>query len=196
MSSLVALEAYAEPFPDAAKDLRLNLTAVLRESSLDERTRFAVALSSALACGDPVLRAAIERDGAEVLDDAARDDAAAAVALMAMNNVFYRFRHMVGKPSYAAMPARLRMQRIAKPHTGKAEFELLCLAVSAIEGCESCVRSHEESVLAAGLTEENVLDAVRIASAVRGACAARGLAPAAAMPEDAQPWSPETTKPR
>ena len=187
MSPLAALEAFAEPFPDAARDLRLNLPAVLRESSLDERTRFAVALASAIASGSPALRAAIELDGAEVLDEAARDDAAAAVALMAMNNVFYRFRHTVGKPSYAAMPARLRMQRIGKPRTGKAGFELLCLAVSAIEGCEACVRSHEESVLAAGLTEENVLDAVRIAAVVRGASVARGLAPAGAIPEDARP---------
>lgn len=183
MDSLQPLEEIAETFPDAARDLRVNLTAVLRESSLDERTRFAVALASAWASGSRPLAAAIERVGAGVLDEAARDDAKAAVALMAMNNVFYRFRHMVGKPSYAAMPARLRMQRIAKPRMGKAEFELLCLAVSAIEGCELCVRSHEESVLAAGLTEENVFDAVRIAAVVRGASAAQGLAAAASIPE-------------
>lgn len=191
MRSLAALEAYAEPFPDAARDLRLNLAAVLRESSLDERTRFAVALASALASagtsGSSGLREAIERDGADVLDEAARDDAAAAVALMAMNNVFYRFRHMVGKPSYASMPARLRMQRIGQPRMRKAELELLCLAVSAIEGCESCVRSHEESVLAAGLTEANVLDAVRIAAVVRGASVARGLASPATISDDARP---------
>lgn len=176
MEALEPLEALGETFPDAARDLRLNLTAVLRESSLDERTRFAVALASALACGSRPLAAAIERVGDGVLDDDARDDAKAAVALMAMNNVFYRFRHMIGKPSYAAMPARLRMQRIAKPRMGKAEFELICLAVSAIEGCEMCVRSHEESVLAAGLTEEHVHDAVRIAAVVRGAAAATALA--------------------
>ena len=176
MDSLEPLEAIAETFPDAARDLRVNLAAVLRESSLDERTRFAVALASALACGSRPLSAAIERVGTGVLDEAARDDAKAAVALMAMNNVFYRFRHMIGKPSYELMPPRLRMQRIAKPRMSKAEFELLCLAVSAIEGCEMCIRSHEESVLAAGMTEENVLDAVRIAAVVRGASAAAALA--------------------
>ena len=178
MAALTALEAFAEALPDSARDLRLNLKAVLRESTLDERTRFAVALASALAVGSADLRAAIERDGEAVLDEGARDDAAAAVALMAMNNVFYRFRHMVGKPAYSVLPARLRMQRIGKPRLGKAAFELLCLAVSAIEGCEACVRSHEESVLAAGLTEEHVLDAVRIAAVVRGAAVARAIAPA------------------
>ena len=176
MDALPALEALAETFPDAARDLRVNLTAVLRESSLDERARFAVALASALTSGSPELAAAIERDGAAALDEDARDDAAAAVALMAMNNVYYRFRHLVAKPVYAGMPARLRMQRIAKPRTGKQSFELLCLAVSAIEGCETCVRSHETSVIAAGATEENVLDAVRIAAVVRGASVATMLA--------------------
>ena len=185
MSSLAALETFAESFPDAARDIRLNLTAVLRESSLPERTRFAVALASAIASTSPGLREAIERDGAEFLDEAAREDAAAAAALMAMNNVFYRFRHQIGKPAYAAVPARLRMQRIGKPQMERAQFELLCLAVSAIEGCEACVRSHEESVLAGGLSEENVLDAVRIASVVRAAALARTLAPAPRISEDA-----------
>jgi alkyl hydroperoxide reductase subunit D len=87
---------------------------------------------------------------------------------MGMNNVFYRFRHKVGKESYGQRPARLRMQRISKPSTTKAEFELLCLAASAINDCEACVRSHEAVVLEAGLTEEQVHDAVRIAAVVHG----------------------------
>src|SRR5262249_40910557 len=88
--------------------------------------------------------------------------------LMGMNNVFYRFRHMVGKKTYSERPARLRMNRLAQPATNRADLELLCLAVSAIHGCESCVRSHEESVLQHGLTEEHVLDAVRIAATIHG----------------------------
>jgi len=166
-----ALETLSAGFPDAAKDIRMNLAAVLAESALDERTRYAVALASALASGSLELAAAVESDGSAFLDDDAKDDARAAVALMAMNNVFYRFRHMVGKPSYSELPARLRMGRIAKPRMGKAEFELLCLAVSAIAGCEACVQAHERSVLESGKTELDVLDAVRIASVVRAAAA-------------------------
>jgi alkyl hydroperoxide reductase subunit D len=93
----------------------------------------------------------------------------AAASLMAMNNIFYRFRHMIGKEEYSQKPARLRMQRIAKPATNKADFELFCLAVSAINGCEACVRSHEVVVVEGGLTEDHVLDAVRIASVVHAA---------------------------
>ena len=31
-----------------------------------------------------------------------------------MNNVYYRFRHMIGKPSYCEKPARLRMNRLVQ----------------------------------------------------------------------------------
>ena len=105
---------------------------------------------------------------------------------MGMNNVYYRFRHMIGKEAYQK-PARLRMKRIAKPATNKTDFELFCLAVSAINGCETCVVSHEKTVLEGGLTEDNVHDAVRIAATVHGAVvaleAADTVAPALAAAE-------------
>jgi alkyl hydroperoxide reductase subunit D len=89
-----------------------------------------------------------------------------------MNNVYYRFRHLVGKPAYSEKPARLRMNRIAKPSTSKADFELVCLAASALNGCEACVQAHETAVLASGLTEDHVHDAVRIAAVVNAAAVA------------------------
>ena len=92
----------------------------------------------------------------------------AAAALMGMTNVFYRFRHLVGKEGYAQLPARLRMNRIAKPAADKLDFELFCLAVSAVNACEACVRSHEEALLKGGITEAQVHDAVRIAATIHG----------------------------
>ncbi len=58
------------------------------------------------------------------------------------------------------------MQRIAKPATNKADFELFCIAVSAINACELCLRSHEAVVLEGGLTEDHVHEAVRIAAVI------------------------------
>ena len=168
------LQALAETFPDAARDVRMNLPSVLSESSLEPRLAQAVALASALASRSEALADAIE--ASVDLDEDARDDARAAAALMAMNNVFYRFRHMVGKHVYAEMPARLRMTRLGKPRLPKADFELLSLAVSAIHGCEACVRAHEKAVLESGRTEANVLDAVRIASVVHAAASAAWMA--------------------
>ncbi|HEX9986581.1 MAG TPA: carboxymuconolactone decarboxylase family protein, partial [Thermoanaerobaculia bacterium] len=119
---------------------------------------------------DAIIADAKAEVGADVIDDAM-----AAAALMAMNNVYYRFRHMIGKESYSQKPARLRMQRIAKPATNKADFELFCLAVSAINACEMCIRSHEHVVLEGGLSEEHVHDAVRIAAVLNAAALALEL---------------------
>ena len=100
------------------------------------------------------------------------DDAKAAAALMGMNNVLYRFRHLVGKPEYAQKPARLRMNRIVKPAGSKLDFELMCLAVSAIHGCEVCIQSHEKVVVEGGLGSDQVFDAVRVAATIHGFTAA------------------------
>ena len=91
---------------------------------------------------------------------------------MGTNTVFYRFRHMVGKDSYGQKPARLRMQWMARPKTGKDVFELASLAIAALAGCEACIKAHENSVLQHGLTEDHVLEAVRIAAVLNGAAVA------------------------
>ncbi len=166
------LDALRDVFPDAARDIKLNLQAVLTNGtpSLNDAQRWGVALACAYAARNERLRDALVADqsaGAEVLEDAK-----AAAVLMGMNNVYYRFRHMIGKESYTQKPARLRMQRLAQVATNKADFELFCLAVSAINGCEMCLQAHEKVVLDGGLTEEHVHDAVRIAAVVNAAAVA------------------------
>ena len=101
------------------------------------------------------------------------DDARAAATLMAMTNVFYRFRHLVGKPEYADLPARLRMNRLGQPASTKVNLELFSLAVSAMAGCEVCVQAHERTAVGAGLSPEQVLDAIRIAATVNALATAR-----------------------
>ncbi len=58
---------------------------------------------------------------------------------MGMNNVYYRFLHLVEDDEYAKLPARLRMNVIGSPGIDKADFELISLAVSAVNGCGKCV---------------------------------------------------------
>ena len=90
----------------------------------------------------------------------------AAAAIMTMNNVYYRFVHLVEDEEYAKLPARLRMNVIGSPGIAKADFELMALAVSAINGCGSCIAAHERALRAHGLTREAVQSAVRIAATV------------------------------
>ena len=170
--SLESIDEIRAALPDAARDIGLNLQSVLEGGSLSPAQRWGTAVAAAITARSPLLRRALERDGAAHLGGGTLDDAVAAAALMGMNNVFYRFRHQIGKATYSERPARLRMTRIAKPASNKLDLELFALAVSAINGCEACVRSHEKVVLDGGLTEEHVLDAVRIAATVQAAAVA------------------------
>ena len=68
---------------------------------------------------------------------------------------------------YDDIPARLRMQVIGSSGgVEKADFEYWCFAVSAINGCGACLASHEQVLREAGVTREQVHEALRIASTV------------------------------
>lgn len=167
-----AVEELRASIPEAAKDIKLNLQSVLQPGALTPAQRWGVAIASAVATRNTRLRDALIADARAEVGPEVIDDALASAALMGMNNVYYRFRHMIGKESYSQMPARLRMQRIVKPASNKPDFELFCLAVSAINGCEMCMRSHEEVVIKGGITEEQVHDAVRVAATINAAAVA------------------------
>ena len=169
---MLALEALRQAVGDPGRDLRLNIQSVLEGTTLTSEQKWGVAVASAIAARNPELRRAVIGDAAAAVAAGVLDDARAAAGLMGMNNVYYRFRHMVGKPSYSAKSPRLRMNWMAKPLGSRADFELFCLAVSAINGCETCMRSHEEVVLKGGITEDQVHDAVRIAATINAAAVA------------------------
>jgi alkyl hydroperoxide reductase subunit D len=166
------LQTLRERLPEAAKDIKLNLQTVLGGGSLTPAQRWGVAVASALASRHPGLSRALVAEARIHAGDLVVDDAVAAAALMSMNNVFYRFRHRLGKPEYDDKPARLRMNRLARPSTNTLDFELFSLAVSSINDCESCVRAHEKSVIDGGLPVDLVLDAARIAATVHATAVA------------------------
>ena len=149
---------------------------MLAPGSLTPAQRWGVAIACAVAARNARLRVAVIADARSEVGAAVVEDALAAAAIMAMNNVYYRFRHLIGKPSYGDRPARLRMNRLVKPAGNKVDFELYALAVSAVNGCETCMRSHETVVLEGGLTEEQVHDAVRIAATIHAAAVALEVA--------------------
>jgi alkyl hydroperoxide reductase subunit D len=176
-----SLAALRERLPEAAKDIKLNLQSVLGAGgALTSGQRWGVAVASALTTRNPALSRAVLVEARREAGDAVVEDAIAAAVLMGMNNVFYRFKHRVGKDAYHDKPARLRMNRLAKPSTNKLDFELFSLAVSSINDCESCVRAHEQAVTDGGLSEDAVMDATRIAATVNAAAVALEAADALA----------------
>jgi alkyl hydroperoxide reductase subunit D len=154
-----------DQLPAHARDLRLNLSAVGGPSELTPQQSWGAALAAAISTRNRDAVRAIEGDAAAHLDDAAFAAARAAASLMAMNNVYYRATHWLGG-EYQKLPARLRMQTIANPGVDKLDFELWCLAASAVNGCEACVVSHEREVRARGATVGMVQDTLRTAAIV------------------------------
>jgi alkyl hydroperoxide reductase subunit D len=179
------LEQLKERIPDHAKDLRINLGVIAGATALTPQQAWGTALASAITSRNAEVAAAIEEAAAAHLAPEARAAARGAASIMGMNNVYYRFLHMMSEaadaPAYASMPARLRMQIIGRPGVPHLDFELWCLAASAITGCAACVRSHERSTRDRGGQPEQVHEAVRIASVIHGvALALDTAAPAAA----------------
>jgi alkyl hydroperoxide reductase subunit D len=153
---------------DDTKDLRLNLGNVLDSGDLEPQERYAIAVCSALFLRENDLAEALIAQAGASLSPEAIADAKAAAAIMGMNTVFYRFRHMIGKESYGQRPAGLRMSRMARPAVNKKLFEMCSMACAVLAGCEMCVRSHEASLLHEEVTEDRVHQVVRIASVVHG----------------------------
>lgn len=167
----MSIDALKDRIPDYAKDLKLNLSSLAAETALTEQQRAGTFVASALASRNAVVTEALTATFGAQLSPEALTAAKAAAAIMGMNNIYYRFTHLASAPDYKTMPAKLRMNVIGKPGVEKADFELWCLAVSAINGCGACVDSHEREVRAAGLTAETVQAAVRIAATVHAIAA-------------------------
>jgi alkyl hydroperoxide reductase subunit D len=165
------LETLLNEIPEHGKDLRLNMGNVLKQPELTPVQAWGTAVACATAVRHSRLTAAIEAEALPHLGEQGLFGPRAAAAVMGMNNIFYRFRHLSSNPKYTEMPARLRMQVIGKHGADPVSFELWCLAVSAINGCGVCVDAHEKVLREKGAGEEAILAAVRIAAVIHGLAA-------------------------
>ncbi|MCC7047832.1 MAG: carboxymuconolactone decarboxylase family protein [Alphaproteobacteria bacterium] len=167
----MSIESLKAALPDYAKDIKLNLSAIASDQSLGDQRLWGTLLASALATRQPQVIAAVEAEARQRLSPEAVNAAKAAHAVMAMNNVYYRFVHLVAAKDYATLPARLRMNVMANPGVEKADFELWSLAVSAINGCGKCMDSHEAELRKHGLSVQEVQTAVRAAAVIHSVAA-------------------------
>lgn len=167
----MSIEALKNRLPEYAKDLKLNLSSLATEAALTEQQRAGTFVASALASRNAEATAALIAEFGAQLSPEALTAAKAAAAIMAMNNIYYRFTHLAEAADYKSMPAKLRMNVIARPGVEKVDFELWSLAVSAINGCGMCIDSHEKIVRQHGVSAEAVQAAVRIAAVVHAVAA-------------------------
>lgn len=182
----MSLDTLKQALPDYAKDLRLNLGSLPDVQGLSPAQRWGSALASALASRHAETIRAVHAAAAEHLSEDEVRAAKTAAALMAMNNVYYRFVHLCSRGDYANMPARLRMQALAKPGIDRADFELFCLAVSAVNGCGMCIDSHEKILVEKSeVSPETVQAVVRVASVIHAVAATLDAEAALAGPAEA-----------
>ena len=159
------LQSLKERLPDYAKDVRLNLDAVIGRSSLEPADAVGAALAAAFAARSAPLVEALSTNPA--LDATHQTAARTAAALMAMNNVWYPYVEMAGDEALTTVRAELRMNAYAT-HGGveRRRFELYALAASIVGKCGFCVKSHYRLLKEAGLTTQQLRDVGRIAAVV------------------------------
>jgi alkyl hydroperoxide reductase subunit D len=148
-------------------DLKINFKNSFESEYLSKKEIALLGVALAVNANSKILRAFFSDNARQ--EGASAEEIAEAVAcasLLSANNVFYRFRHFLNKEKYNEIPARIKMNIMARPVTGKEFFELVSLAVSAVNGCEMCVKAHEASLIELGAKEERVFEAVRLAAVI------------------------------
>jgi lipoyl-dependent peroxiredoxin subunit D len=162
-----ALDTLEEGKSRYLADLKINFKNSFESEFLSKQEIALLGVALAANAGNAILRAFFkgnaQQEGASAEQIA---EAIACASLLSANNVFYRFRHFMNKEKYNEIPARIKMNIMGRPVNGKEFFELISLAVSAVNGCEMCVKSHEASLLELGAKEERVFESVRLAAVV------------------------------
>jgi AhpD family alkylhydroperoxidase len=114
-------------------------------------------LASACAVGEPETLKAIDRHGG-ARGRPSRNEAFAAAKDRRGDHgheqrLFPRPAPDGEAPEYQTLPSRLRMNRLAHhPGVEAVDYELWCVAVSAINGCGACLDSHEAELRERGVT--------------------------------------------
>ena len=148
-------------------DLKINFKNSFESEYLSKKEVALLGVALAVNAGNNILRSFFSQNAVEEgASPEAIAEAVGCASLLSANNVFYRFRHFVNKEKYNEIPARIKMNIMGRPVSGKEFFELISLAVSAVNGCEMCVTSHEASLIELGAREERIFEAVRLASVI------------------------------
>jgi len=161
------LEQVKESIPDHAKDIKLNLDAVINRSGLDPVDTHAIAYAAAIAAGNGGLAFEIEHNGPLFKAEKEREAAKTAAALMGMNNIYYPFVEMTQDPDLKKTPLGLRMNAYAT-HGGvtKKQFEMYALAASIVGKCHFCVKNHYDVLKKEGMTVQELQMVGKIASVI------------------------------
>jgi alkyl hydroperoxide reductase subunit D len=162
------LENLISNIPDYAKDIKINLKTLLNEerSELNKNQIVATTYCCAIATKNQTLIKAVQERAENHLSSQELHAVKGAAIIMGMNNIYYRFLHLVSNKEYAEIPAGLRMQILSAHGINDGDFELYSLAVSSINGCGLCIDSHEKALKKHNVSTVKIQNAIKIAAAV------------------------------
>ena len=166
---MTKVETICTELDDFAKDNKLNIDNILSITGapgLSQNQIYSIALACAYSTKCTKLVNAILHDAKDILSDKEIFAAKSAVSIMAMNNVYYRFLHYAADQEMFNMPANLRMQVIERSGVNKIDFELYSLAISALNGCGLCMKSHKVLLEKSGVSKLTIQSVIRITSVV------------------------------
>jgi alkyl hydroperoxide reductase subunit D len=158
------VDSLKESIPEYAKDIKLNLDAVINRSTIDPEHATYLSIAAAFATGNSKLLSFIV---ANANDEVEKNAALTAGSIMAQNNVWYPYLEMANDSNLKGLPAQLRMNAISS-HGGttKGKFEAYSLASSIIGKCHFCVKAHYETLKEEGYSVEQLRDIGRIAATI------------------------------
>jgi len=153
-----------DSLPEYAKDIKLNLDAVINRSTINPEDALYLSIAAAFSTGNAKLLAFIV---SSANDEVEKNAALTAGSIMAQNNVWYPFIEMADDANLKGLPAQLRMNAITSyGGTTKAKFEAYSLASSIIGKCHFCVKAHYETLKQEGYSIEQLRDIGRIAATI------------------------------
>src|SRR4051812_24624751 len=130
MSTLTATttDQLLEALPAYAKDLKLNFSTLVRNqtelSPLTKEQLWGTLVASAVAARNRDWINALVAEAANYVTPQVIEAAKGAAAIMAMNNIYYRFLHLSSNERYGTIPARLRMNILRSHGADEKDFEL------------------------------------------------------------------------
>jgi alkyl hydroperoxide reductase subunit D len=158
------VEQLQASIPEYAKDIKLNLDAVVYRSEIDSDFALHLSIASAFATGNPKLLAFLVSSSTNEIE---KNAALGAGAIMAQNNVWYPYSRKSHDDDFKKLNGQLRMNVIgSNGGTSKDKFEAYSLAASIIGKCDYCIIGHFDNLKKEGYSYEKLRDIGRVAATI------------------------------
>lgn len=138
-----------ESLPEQARDIKINLQNLfsLENQILSPKQILGASLACAFNLKDKNLISFFKEKAQEYLSEEEISAVRISANIMAMNNIYYRFLHLIGDNEYSQMQVGLRMRGLIEHKIDVIDFEVFSLAVSILNGCEMCIQAHSQQLI-------------------------------------------------